>query len=248
MIIDIHAHLDYKNDDEIANMVKNAREKGVFLILNNGLNVVSNRKTLELVKKYDLVKAALAIYPDDVLQMSDVEIDSELEFIKKHKPIAIGECGLDYASNLLPNQREKQIKTFEKHILLANELHLPLIVHSRKAEIDVIDTLEKMKAKKVILHCFSGRKQLILKALKLGYYFSIPTNVTRSLHFQELVKQVPITQLFAETDTPFLSPVKDAENEPANVIFSYKKIAELKGMDETEVINSIFMNYQKLFL
>ena len=99
-----------------------------------------------------------------------------------------------------------------------------------------------------MLHCFSGKKILVKKAADLGYYFSIPTNIVRAQNFQLMAKEVNINQLFCETDTPYLSPFREKQNEPAFIIESYKKIAEIKGMDLEEVKNNIWMNYQKLFL
>jgi TatD DNase family protein len=227
-------------------VVENAKKAKISVIINNGLNPKSNRETIKLSKKYSIIKAALGLYPTDALQLTDKEIDEELKFIKLEKPIAIGECGLDF-SDIDEIKKEKQIKTFEKQILLAKELNIPIIIHSRKAEFEVIDTLQRNNAKKVILHCFSGKKSLIKKAIELGYYFSIPANITRSAHFQELVKMVPLSQIFTETDSPFLSPNKDETNEPANITYSIKKIAELTKMTPEEIENSIFMNYQKLF-
>ena len=109
---------------------------------------------------------------------------------------------------------EKQKQVFQKLINLAEKINKPLIVHSRKAEADVIEMLENSKAK-VLLHCFCGKKSLIKKAADLGFNFSIPTNVVRAQNFQGLIKEVDINQLFAETDAPYLSPFKDKRNEPA---------------------------------
>ena len=98
------------------------------------------------------------------------------------------------------------------------------------------------------MHCFCGKKNLIERAAKLKYYFSVPTNVVRAENIQNIVKMVPLSRLFAETDSPFLSPFKEKTNEPAFIIESYKKIAEIKQMTLEEVKNNLFMNYQKLFL
>jgi TatD DNase family protein len=95
---------------------------------------------------------------------------------------------------------------------------------------------------------FCGKKSLIEKAAKLGFYFSIPTNIIRAANFQELVKMVNINQLLTETDSPFLSPFKGIKNEPAFVIESVKKIAEIKGFTVEDTANNIWLNYQRLFL
>ena len=104
-----------------------------------------------------------------------------------------------------------------------------------------------VKAKKVIMHCFCGKKSLVKRIRDNGWFFSVTTTVVRAQQFQELVKEVPLSQLFCETDTPFLSPYKDKLNEPAFIVESYKKIAEIKGMELKEVINNVYMNWQRVF-
>ena len=139
--------------------------------------------------------------------------------------------------------RALQEFAFREFLMLAKELEIPAIIHSRKAEQDVIRIIKEINYKKVVLHCFTGKKSLI-KDYK--GYFSIPAIILRSTHFQQLVKIVPLTRLLTETDSPYLSPFKDKPNEPANVVLTVKKIAEIKGIEEPEKI--IFMNYQRLFL
>lgn len=258
LLIDIHAHLDHPKLD-IDKVIANAKKAGLKVILTNGVDHKTNQIALELSKKYDIVKAALGIYPlfgidfdiregaypmDKILP---IDLDNELKFIEENKDkiLAIGEVGLDYT---IKNKETQQKQNFEKIINLAEKIKKPIIVHTRKAEQDAIELLESSKLKKVLLHCFCGKKKLVKKAADLGYYFSIPTNIVRSQNFQIMAKEVNINQLFCETDSPYLSPFKNKQNEPAFIIESYKKIAEIKGMDLKEVINNIWMNYQKLFV
>ncbi len=248
LLVDVHAHLDHcKFKQDLDKVIENAKKNNVKTIINNGINPEKNRATLELAKKYDVIKAALGLYPTDAIKLKEEEIANELEFIKKNKDkiVAIGEIGLDYHWNL--KQHDKQKEIFEKIINLAEKIKKPLIVHSRKAEEDVIDILESSKIKKVVLHCFSGSISLVNKAYDLGYYFSIPTNVVRSNHFQEIVKIININRIVTETDSPYLSPFSGQRNEPSNVLYSIKKIAEIKNMDAEEVANNIWMNYKNLF-
>ncbi|MDA1196995.1 MAG: TatD family hydrolase [Nanoarchaeota archaeon] len=244
MYIDIHCHLDVEQfEKDLGQVIKNAEQADLKVILTNGTNSDSNKAALKLAKKYDLVRAALGIYPEHA---HELDVDQEIEFIKKHKDeiVAIGEVGLD---GIDKTNFEEQKKCFQKMIDLAKELDLPVVIHSRKAESVCIEMLQASKIKKVLLHCFCGKKKLIERAAKLGYYFSVPTNVVRAENFQSLIRNVPITQLFAETDAPWLSPFKEKRNEPAFVVESYKEIAKQKKMDPEEVKKSIFMNWQKLF-
>ena len=174
------------------------------------------------------------------------EIDSEIEFIRKNKNkiSAIGEIGLDlkYGKDL-----EKQKIALEKLVNLAKELEIPAVIHSRDAEKECIDLLEKLNYNKIIMHCFSGNMKLVERIINNQWHLSIPANVKHSEHFQKIVEKTPIKQLFCETDSPFLHPDKLRDNEPANVIESYKKIAEIKKMSLAEIEKIIEENYKRLF-
>jgi len=198
----------------------------------------------------------MGIYPRDALKneveagsypikLADFDIDEEIEFIKKNKNhiVAISEVGLDFVNG----ESKQQIEDFQKMIGLSEQLSKPIVIHSRKAESKCIEMLESSKNRKIIMHCFSGKKSLVKRAADNGWFLTIPTIVTRAFQFQENAKIVPITQLFCETDSPYLSPYKEQANEPAFVIESYNELAEIKNMDVNEVINSIYMNWQKVF-
>jgi TatD DNase family protein len=257
ILTDVHSHLDHPKFNDLDEVIARAKEAGVKVIVSNGINPETNRRVLELSKKYDIVKAALGVYP--VMQLKreisegsyplknvEFSVDDELKFIEKTKSkiVAIGECGLD---GIDKKWMAEQKDVFEKQIKLAKKLGKPIIVHSRKAEEDAVDMLEEAGVRKVVLHCFSGKKSLVKRAAELGYSFSIPTNVVFSEHFQNVVKEVNINQLFTETDAPYLGPFKGKRNEPANIIEGVKKIASIKGFEVEEVANNIWMNYQKLF-
>lgn len=259
LIVDVHAHLDHSDfSKDLDKVIARAKAAGVKAIITNGVNPETNRKTLELAEKYDIVKAALGLYPIDVLRKDieegyplkdeEFDIDSEIDFIRKNKNkiIALGECGLDFVRSD-EVQRKAQIKVFEKMIALAENINKPIIVHSRKAEQSVIEVLESSSIKKVVLHCFCGKKGLIKKAQDMAYYFSIPCNIVRAHNFQNMVSMVNLSRLLTETDAPYLSPFKGRRNEPAFIAETLKKIAEIKKMDIEEVEKNIFMNYQGLF-
>ncbi len=249
--IDVHAHLDRFSEEELDKVIKNAIDNNISTIIASGIDPNSNRKVLEISKKYDIVKASIGIYPPDAFETetntkNNYDTDEELKFIEENKNniVSIGEIGLDYATG---SNKEQQIEVFKKQLELAKKLDLPVIIHSRKAEAEVLEILEKHEMKKVLIHCFCGKKSLIKKGAELGYFFSVPTNVVRAQNFQELVKMVNINQLLTETDTPYLSPFKDKQNEPAFVVESVKKIAEIKGFEVDEVENNIILNYKRLF-
>ena len=242
--IDAHCHIDVY--DDIDKVVENAKKVDVNIIVNNGLDVKTNRKTLALSKKFPEIKAALGFYPIDALKVNDEEIDKEIDFIREHKDeiVAIGEVGMDFKYD--QENKERQKKIFSKFINLAKELDKPIMVHTRKAEIECIELLEEMKAKKVILHCFTGKKKYIERIKKNKWYMTISTSVVYSEQFQEFVKMMPLDLLFCETDSPFNHPFREEKNEPSTIPEAYKKIAELKGMTLEEVRNNIYMNWQRI--
>jgi len=245
MLFDVHAHLSYKSfDKDRASVVKRAEEAGVVAIIENGTDPASNRKVLDLAERYKIIRPALGIYPSDALLMSDEEIDEEMKFISKQKIAAIGEVGLDFYK--VPNH-ERQEQVFLKFIELAKHLDLPIIVHSRDAERRAFELLKQSKAKKVVMHCFSGDLELAQEIEKEGYMFSIPPIIVHSKKFQKLVKKISVSQLLTETDSPFLSPVPKERNEPKNVEVTLKKISELKNLDFSETKKIFFMNFKKFF-
>jgi TatD DNase family protein len=253
MLIDVHCHLDFKGIIErLDEVIDNARKAGVKIIVSSGITPKTNRQMLDFAKKYDIVKPSFGLYPMDALTRetnseNNFDVDKELDFWKKNKEkfVSIGEVGLDYKNG---KDKLMQKSVFEKVLDTAKKLDKPVIVHSRKAEEDALDILESSGHKKVIMHCFSGKKRLVKRAYDLGYSFSIPTNIVRLQQFQEMVEEIDINQLFAETDAPFLGPYKDKLNEPAFIIESYKKIAEIKKLTLEETKNNIWMNYQRMFL
>lgn len=261
ILVDVHCHLDNKElMDRLDEVLKNAEEAGVKAIITNGLEPLTNRMSLELAKKHKIVKAALGIYPMDSLERdarSDkypimwqpFDVDDELRFIEsnKDKISAIGEIGLDFVDST-EEQKKEQETVFRKLLELAQRIDKPVTVHSRAAELRVVEILEEVSQKRVMLHCFSGRHHLVKRAIKNGWYLSIPCNIVRSQHFQKVVELCPMSQLLTETDAPLLSPYKDKMNEPAFVSVTIKKMAEIKGMDEIEVANAVFQNYQRLFM
>ena len=249
VFIDIHAHLDLC---DIEKSVKSCNERNVK-ILTVGINIETNRKALDLSKKYDIVSACLGIYPTETTKLSEKEFNEELKFIEKNKDkiIAIAEIGLDLHEPKTKDTFELQKERFISQVKLAMKLNKPIIVHSRKAEKETVEILKELKAKKIIMHCFSGNFKLVDKIIKEGWFFSIPANVKFSEHFQKIVEKTPIEQLFCETDSPFLHPDKNrrlgVRKSPENVIKSYKKIAEVKNISLKETEKKIYENFVRIF-
>ena len=247
MLVDVHCHLDHKYlHDQLDAVIDRARKAGLKYILTSGVNVTSNRNALAIARKYpDIVKFSAGLYPIDLLGHVDVEglprqaepidIEEEFKFITQHKDevFSIGEVGLD--AKFCADQMPKQKENLQKILDFVAKIKKPIILHTRKAEKDVLDMLESTSLKKVDLHCFMGNKKLIQRAADLGYSFSIPPVIVKLQHFQMLVEMVNIDH-------------SDRQNEPAFVRETIKMIAKIKKISEEEVEKNIFKNFEKIFL
>lgn len=247
MLVDVHSHLtDEYFKDKLDLVIKNAKKNNVVRIISNGINLNDNKKVLELSKKYDIVKASLGFYPDEIINAGEEEIEQNLEFIEKNKNkiVAIGEVGLDLYHN---KDLKKQKEIFLKIIDLAGKINKPLIIHSRKAEKECIDILKEFNFKKALFHSFTGNFKLVKEIEKNNFMLSIPCNVVRSEHFQNIVKNFNLNQILTETDSPYLSPYKNKVNEPSFIVETIKMISKIKNLEKNEVENIIFKNFQNFF-
>jgi TatD DNase family protein len=246
-LIDTHAHIcDSSFDPDREDVLKNAEAAGVAAVISVGENISDAYRNLNLAAKYPIIKPAAGLYPT-ILDPSGA--DEMQAFLQKKctKLVAIGEVGLDYWMIKTESDRELQKTIFKGFIKLAKELHLPLNVHSRSAGRHAVALLLECDAAKVQMHAFDGKASTALPALEAGYFFSIPPSVIRSRQKQKLVKNLPLTNLLVETDSPVLGPEPKKRNVPANVAVSIKAIAELKNIDENEVIENVSENTIRLY-
>lgn len=237
MFVDIHCHLDALEDPEQA--VLRAKKAQVSLIITNGLNYENNTQAIALSSRFPSVKAALGLYPNDAAALLQEEREKVYEQIRSSNPIAIGEIGLDYYHDDTKQSEMKQ--AFHELLTLAEELKKPVIVHSRKAEQDVLSILSSYDVV-ADLHCFGGSLKLARQGIDAGHYFSIPTSVVRATHFQRLTQETPAEQLLSETDAPWMSP-DDEPNEPAKVVVGVQAMAlarkeSLEGLREQLMLNA----------
>lgn len=261
-LVDVHCHLNHKLfQNDLEEVLKRAKEAGVKVMICSGVNSVANREVLKLAEKYPRIKASLGLYPIDALGLSEgetglprqpqpINLEEEFAFIKKNKDkiIAIGEIGMDFHWD--KTHHDQQRENFRKILRFAKSIHKPAIIHSREAEKECLEVLqEEIKNKEIpiINHCFSGKKALIKWGAQLGHYFSIPPNIYKSQQFQTVAGIVDLKQLLTETDSPWLSPYKEQKNEPALVMESIKKIAEIKKISEEETAQVIWENYLRIF-
>lgn len=261
-LVDVHCHLNHKQyENDLNAVIERAKKAGLVKIICAGVNPPTNREVLEMTKKFPgLVECSFGVYPTDAInlkiegelglrQTENFDVDAELEWIKKKKDgcVAIGEAGLDYKFTKDPEHVKQMKENFQKVIDLCEKIKKPLVIHSRLAETDCVAMVESSTLKKVDFHCFEGRKSLLKRINDKGWYCSVPSVVVRNKNFETMIEVLNINNLLTETDAPWLSPVVNQRNEPANVAQTIKRIATLKGFTEEEVANNILMNYQRIF-
>ena len=260
-LVDVHCHLNQKELlEDLDGIIKRAKEAGVKAIIVSGTNPLANLEVLEMAKIDQIIKVSFGLHPIDALGLSEgdtgivkpegkVDLEKEFKFIEKNKDkiVAIGEIGLDYYWD--KDHHDEQKEVFKKVLRLAVKINKPVIIHTWAAEEECLDILEEeVKGKvPVVLHCFGGRKSLVTRAKELGYYFSVPPSTARTGNFNTLIKKIDLKQLLTETDAPWQSPFKGERCEPAHVLETIKKIAEIKNISEKEVAEQIWQNYLKVF-
>lgn len=233
MIIDVHAHLDFEQfDNDRDEIIEKAKSEKIFIITST-VGPKSIEKTLKILENHENVFASFGFAADE----SDSEkIDETIKLIREYKDkiVAIGEVGLDYYWVKENEKRELEKKNFQKFISLAKELSLPLVIHSRDAEKDVIEILKKENIR-AMMHCFSGSVELAKEVIKIGCIISIPTSIAYSKNKKILAEKIPIEKIVLETDAPFLSPIPKTRNVPTNIKISAKKLAEIKKISFEKV-------------
>ncbi len=246
-LVDVHAHMcDPGFDDDRDAVLARARKAGVTAIVAVGETLGDARKNLALAREYPMLKPAAGLYPTHL----DVnQADEMVDFIRRERArlVAIGEVGLDYWAVKEAAQKALQRDILKVFVVLAKELNLPLNVHSRSAGRHAIALLLENNAARVQLHAFDGKVGAALPAIEAGYFFSIPPSVVRSRQKQKLVKQLPLSCLLVETDSPVLGPSADERNEPANIWQSVKTIAAIKDIREEDVIAAVSENTARLY-
>ncbi|MCL6473156.1 MAG: TatD family hydrolase [Firmicutes bacterium] len=247
---DTHAHLDlFGSDQAIEKVIIRAKENGVTRIITVADKLQSSYRAVELAEKFDAVYAAVGVHPHDAKSVNGTTL-KELDRLAVHpKVVAIGEIGLDYYKNHSP--RTVQQKVFAQQLELAVDLGLPVIIHDRDADEDILKIITKHRPKKGVFHCFSGDVAFAQTVLAMNFYISIagPVTFKNAGSLIDVAKFVPLTKLLVETDSPYLTPqpYRGRKNEPANVRLVAEKIAEIKGVGITVVSASTQENVSLLF-
>ena len=247
---DSHAH--YNDERFLENREKLIREMyddEITNIICAGYNVNASRDANELAKKFPHIFATCGISPNDITENVEEELEKIIEIAKEKKNVAIGEIGLDYYWNKENKQLQKDI--FIRQIEIANELDLPIVIHTRDAVIDTIQILKEHPVnKKGIFHCCPLNQELIKEGLKLGFYISFSGNITfKNAKSAGCIQIVPMDRILIETDSPYLTPEphRGETNTSKNVKYVATKIAEVKGISLEEVAKITKDNAKRIF-
>jgi len=249
--IDTHCHLSHtlKKGLKLNTILQHAQKNNVIAMIDSPVYVSDYLQSIRFHKRYsDKIFVTLGAPPANY---HEINIDEVIANIRKHAEngeiVGVGEVGLDYYWVKKQTIRANQHEIFKRFIHLANELNLPLTIHSRDAEEDSVDILVFAETP-VIMHSFSGNVETALECVDRGYYISIPTAVTSRKKLQRLVEVVPVENIITETDSPYLSPFPDRKrNEPANVIYAVKEIARIKELPENDVAEVTTTNAIRIF-
>jgi TatD DNase family protein len=252
-LIDSHCHLNYEGlVERQAEVLENARRRGVTGFLNISTRKREWRDIIAVAEREPDVWASVGVHPHEADAHPDLGASALIEAAAHPRVIAIGECGLDYYYD--KSDRSAQRDRFEAHIEAAQESGLPLVVHTREAEEDTAEILERaVKERRVsgVLHCFTGSAELARKGLDLGFYVSLSGIVTfkNAQDLQATARWLPADQMLVETDSPFLAPVphRGQKCEPAFVADTASFVAELRGEDPEAIAEATTANFFKLF-
>lgn len=253
MLVDSHCHLDFPDfADDVVGVVERARRAGVGLMLSICTHVTKFPQVLAVAERFPDVYCTVGIHPHEAGKEPEVDADRLIELARHPKVVGFGETGLDYFYEHSP--REAQQRSFRAHIAAARQAGLPLIVHTRDADADTARILtEEMAVGRfdALLHCFSSGAELAETAVSLGLYLSMSGIVTfnKADTLRQTARSIPLDRLLVETDAPYLAPVpkRGKRNEPAFVVHTAARMAEVKGVPADAFAQTTTANFLRLF-
>mgnify|MGYP003984232335 FL=1 len=251
-MIDSHCHLDHEPLlSDLKNVIKRSKDVGIKKLLTISTSHESFDRIKKIINEDEMIYGTIGVHPHET---TDNKITTD--FIIKNltqnlKIIGIGETGLDFYYN--NSDKNNQIISFKEHIEASIQTNVPLIIHSRDAEDETFDILSEYKNKdlKILMHCFTGSRSFAEKLLTLNAYFSASGIITfkNSQELQETFKFLPLDKILIETDSPFLAPVpnRGKKNEPSFIDYTAQKLAEIKNISKSDLVNFTTNNFNKLF-
>jgi TatD DNase family protein len=254
---DTHAHLDQQEfDADRTAVIERASQAGVQWILSVGIDLASSRRAVRLAEEHAEIFAAVGIHPNSAAQAEPSDWDQIVDLVNHPRVVAIGETGLDRYWDYTPVSLQQEY--FDRHLCLSRERNLPIVIHCRDAADDLMPKLRRAAALaplKGILHAFSGDVRMAEECVELGLHISFAGNITyKNKKFEQLRSAcgaVPLDRLLIETDSPYLTPEplrgREKRNEPALVVHTAQRLAELRGIALSDLEQHTAANAQCLF-
>jgi len=251
-MIDSHCHLDLEPlSSNLEDVISRSKSVGIEKLLTICTTIDGYNNILKIVDFDPIIYGTFGIHPHESSE-NKIDKNSIIEkFTINKKIIGIGETGLDFYYN--NSKKNDQLDSFKNHIEASIDLNVPVIVHSRNAELETFDILSKYKNSnlKILMHCFTGSLEFAKKLLNLNSYFSASGIITfkNSTDLQKTFQEIPLDKLLIETDSPFLAPVpmRGKKNEPSFIKYTLEKLAELKNIKSEQLEKSTNNNFNKLF-
>jgi TatD DNase family protein len=252
MLIDTHCHLYHTEfDADRTETIERARAAGVGAMVVIGYDLPSSQRAVALAAEEPALSATVGIHPHDARTLDDSAL-ARLSVLAQHpKVVGLGEIGLDFYRNLSP--RDDQERAFRRQIELARELRLPIILHTRESESDVLEILEEVGTDGLsgILHCFTAGPEVASRCFRLGFHVGLGGVLTfkNARALQETARELPLDRIVLETDSPYLAPHphRGRRNEPAYVALVADRLAELHGRAPAEIAEITTANARALF-
>jgi TatD DNase family protein len=253
MLVDSHCHLDFPDFSvELDTIVARARAANIGRIVTISTRVKKHAQVLGIAERFPEIFCSIGTHPHNAHEELDIDTKTLVKLTKNPKIVAIGEAGLDYHYDNSP--RAAQVASFRQHIAAARETALPLVIHSRDSDTDMVQILREESRKGVfpaVLHCFTGGRDLALTAIELGHYVSFTGILTfkNSDALREIAGALPAERILVETDAPYLAPLpyRGKRNEPAYVAETAKVLAEVRAVSPDEIARQTTENFFRLF-
>ena len=252
MIFESHAHYDDEAfEEDRDSLLQSLKENGIEYVINVGASMESSYSTLQLARKYPFLYGAVGVHPSDTYPLTERDMEKLKDMAADEKIVAIGEIGLDYYWD--EPDREIQKNWFKRQLLLAEELNLPVIIHSREAAKDTLDLLHAMDSGQYcgVVHCFSYSAEIAREVIQMGFYIGVGgvSTYKNAKKLVEVIQEIPLNRILLETDCPYLTPVpyRGKRNSSLYLPYVVEKIAEIKGVTTEEVERKTYENALLLF-
>ena len=238
MYFESHAHYDDERFDEDRDtLLASFPAEGIETVVNASSDIKSSKASIALSEKYPFFYAAVGVHPHEVENITEADIDELRELSKHPKVVAIGEIGLDYYYDLSP--RDLQRHWFKRQLELADELKMPVIIHSRDAAQECFDIIKNSNVRNGVIHCYSGSAEMAEEYIKMGFYIGVGGSLTFKNNKKgvETVERIPIEKILIETDSPYLAPVPYRGKRHDSRLLKYvvERISQIKNIPENDI-------------